>query len=259
MVGHTGYARYVALGDSQTEGLWDGDDAAGLRGFADRLAERLDALFPGLEYANVAVRGNQIRDVADVQLPAALAMDADLITLCIGMNDMTRPGRGFDRALAQLQDVHRSLAASGATVVTTTFPDLARILPIGRVLGARVLAINELIRAAAARHGFALVDLYAAPSMIQPDTWSPDRVHGSPRGHQRFAEAAAEALGLPGSSHAWAVADPTAAPPSLRSRTYSQVLWTQNMLMPWMWNHLQGRPVGGTRGPRRPALAQLVG
>ena len=127
MVGHTGYARYVALGDSQTEGLWDGDDAAGLRGFADRLAERLDALFPGLEYANVAVRGNQIRDVADVQLPAALAMDADLITLCIGMNDMTRPGRGFDRALAQLQDVHRTLAASGGTVVTTTFTDLSLI------------------------------------------------------------------------------------------------------------------------------------
>lgn len=26
------YTRYVALGDSQTEGLWDGDDDAGLRG-----------------------------------------------------------------------------------------------------------------------------------------------------------------------------------------------------------------------------------
>lgn len=40
------YARYVALGDSQTEGLWDGDDTSGLRGFADRLAEMLDALSP---------------------------------------------------------------------------------------------------------------------------------------------------------------------------------------------------------------------
>lgn len=259
MVGHPGYARYVALGDSQTEGLWDGDDTAGLRGFADRLAARLDELSPGLQYANLAVRGNQIRDVADVQLPAALAMEADLITLCIGMNDMTRPGTGFARALAQLQDVHHALAASGATVVTTTFPDLARILPIGRMLGTRVLAINDLIRAAATRHGFALVDLYSAPSMTQPDTWSPDRVHGSPRGHHLFAEAAAEALGLPGSSQAWAAADPAARPPSLRSRTYSQLLWTQNMLMPYLWNHLRGRPLGGTRGPRRPALAALVG
>ncbi|MBX7455223.1 SGNH/GDSL hydrolase family protein [Mycolicibacterium sp. 3033] len=258
MAAHTGYTRYVALGDSQTEGLWDGDDEAGLRGFADRLAERLDALRPGLHYANLAVRGNQVRDVADVQLPAALAMGADLITLCIGMNDMTRPGTGFERALSQLQEVHAALAASGATVVTTTFPDLARILPIGRVLGARVLAINEVVRTSAARHGFALVDLYGAPSMTQPDTWSPDRVHGSPRGHHLFAEAAAEALGLPGTSHAWATADPTARAPSLRSRTYSQLLWTQNMLMPYLWNHMRGRSADDTRGPRRPELAQLV-
>ncbi|MEW5809795.1 MAG: SGNH/GDSL hydrolase family protein [Actinomycetota bacterium] len=263
MVGHNRYTRYVALGDSQTEGLWDGDDSSGLRGFADRLAERLDALHPGLQYANLAVRGNQIRDVADVQLPAALTMRADLITLCIGMNDMTRPGPGFEHALTQLEVVHRTLAASGATVVTTTFPDLARILPIGRVLGHRVLAINDVIRAAARRYGFALVDLYSAPSMTQPDTWSPDRVHGSPRGHLLFAEAAAEALGLPGSSHEWATADPGAESPSLRSRTYSQFLWTQNMLMPWIMerlrSHLRGRPVGEARGPRRPALAHLVG
>jgi len=97
-----GYSRYVALGDSQTEGLWDGDDAAGLAGFADRLAVALDTCRPGLQYANLAVRGNQIRDVLDDQLPRALAMGADLITVCIGMNDVTRPVAGFDRALAQL-------------------------------------------------------------------------------------------------------------------------------------------------------------
>jgi lysophospholipase L1-like esterase len=248
------YARYVALGDSQTEGLWDGDDTSGLGGFADRLAERLDALSPGLQYANLAVRGNQIRDVLDAQLPYALAMGADLITVCIGMNDMTRPGRGFEQALGQLDELHSRLADSGATVVTTTFPDRARFVPIGRVRGRRVLAINEEIRSAAGRHGFALVDLYTAPSMTQPDTWSPDRVHGSPRGHALFAEAAAEALGLPGSSHAWATADPQARPPSLRSRTYSQLLWTQNMLMPWLWDHLRGRSVGDARAPRRPVL-----
>lgn len=249
-----GYSRYVALGDSQTEGLWDGDEHTGLVGFADRLAAMLDQLRPGLRYANLAIRGKQIRDVLDVQLPQALEMRADLITVCIGMNDMTRPALGFDRALEQLDAVYVRLAASGATVVTTTFPDLARILPIGRVLGKRVLTINDQIRAAATQYGFCLVDLYAAPSMTQPDTWSPDRVHCSPKGHMLFAAAAAEALELPGSSHDWALADPGAALPSLRSRMYSQVLWTQNMLMPWLWTHLRGRSVGDGRMPRRPAL-----
>ena len=74
------YTRYVAIGDSQTEGLWDGDDSVGILGFADRLAAMLDALHPGLRYANLAMRGRRIRDVLDDQLPVALAMRPDLIS-----------------------------------------------------------------------------------------------------------------------------------------------------------------------------------
>jgi lysophospholipase L1-like esterase len=223
-------------------------------GFADRLAATIDTHYPGLTYANLAVRGRRIRDVLDHQLPLALAMRPDLVTVCIGMNDVTRPGPYFDRALADLDDLHAQLARSGATVATTTFPDLARILPIGRLLVSRVLRINEAIRAAAERHGFSLVDLHSAPSMTEPDTWSADRVHGSTKGHALFAAAAAEALGLPGSSHDWAQASDGAVRPTFRSRAYSQVLWTQNMLMPWIWRHVRGRSSGDGRRARRPRL-----
>ena len=248
------YTRYVALGDSQTEGLWDGDDTHGIAGFADRLALRIDELWPGLHYANLAVRGRRIRDVLDHQLPAAQAMRPDLITSCIGMNDVTRPGRSFDRALNDLDVLHAQLAATGATVVVTTFPDIAKILPAGRLLGDRVQQINAVIRAGAIRHGLLLVDLYPVPSMTDPDIWSPDRVHGSPNGHRLFAEAAAEALGLPGSNHDWAAARPDVLVPGLRSRMYSQALWAQNMLMPWIWRHLRGRSAANGRGPKRPTL-----
>ncbi len=253
-----GYSRYVAIGDSQTEGLWDGDDSVGLRGFADRLAEIVDAHCPGLTYANLAVRGRCIRDLLDYQLPQALTMDPDLVTVCIGMNDVTRPGPHFDHALAELDDLHARLAGSGATVVTTTFPDLAQILPIGRILGARLLRINDAIRAAADRHGFRLVDLYDAPSITHPDTWSADRVHGSPKGHALFAAAAAEALDLPGSNHDWAEVDGGPVRQSLWSKAYSQALWTQNMLMPWLWLHVRGRSAGDGRSPRRPRLESVA-
>jgi lysophospholipase L1-like esterase len=254
-----GYSRYVALGDSQTEGLWDGDDTTGVYGFADRLAVMLDELNPGVAYANLAVRSKRIRDVIDEQLPAALEMAPDLITSCIGMNDVTRPGRSFDGALADLDYLHDRLAESGATVVTTTFPDLARILPVGRFIAGRVVEINEVIRAAATRHSFRLVDLYGAPSMTDPDTWSTDRVHGSPRGHALFAAAAAEALGLPGSNHDWARARPDVMVPGFRSRFVSQALWAQNLLMPWMWRHFRGLSGGTGRGPKRPVLEGLQG
>jgi lysophospholipase L1-like esterase len=253
------FTRYVAIGDSQTEGLWDGDDSAGILGFADRLAAMLDELHPGLQYANLAIRGRRIRDVLDDQLPRALAMRPDLITVCVGMNDITRPGMLFDRAIDDLDLLHQRLAESGATVVTTTFPDIARIVPIGRILSSRMLRTNEAIVTAADRYGFKLVDLYSAASMTQPDTWSDDRVHGSPKGHMLFAAAAAEALDLPGSSHDWALAGPAAAGSSIRERAYSQLLWTKNMLAPWLWHHAQGKSSGDGRMPKRPALASVAG
>jgi lysophospholipase L1-like esterase len=254
----SGYSRYVAIGDSQTEGLWDGDDSAGLRGFADRLAELVDVHYPGLTYANLAVRGRRIRDLLDDQLPLALAMQPDLVTVCIGMNDVTRPGPYFDQALTELEDLYAQLALSGATVVTTTFPDLTQIIPIGRLLGARVMRINAEIRRAADWYDFRLVDLYNAPSMTNPDTWSADRVHGSPKGHELFAAAAAEALNLPGSNHDWAELGGGPTRQTIRSQAYSQVLWTQNMLMPWLWRHVRGRSAGDGRGPRRPRLEAVA-
>jgi lysophospholipase L1-like esterase len=176
------YSRYVAIGDSQTEGLWDGDDSAGLVGFADRLAAMIDAHYPGLQYANLAVRGRRVGDVLNDQLAQALSMRPDLITICIGMNDVTRPGPSFDRALADLDRIYAQLAESGATIATTTFPDITQILPVGRLLAGRVTQINAAITGAADRYGFRLVDLFSAASMKEPDTWSSDRVHGSPKG-----------------------------------------------------------------------------
>ena len=73
-----------------------------------------------------------------------------------------------------------------------------------------------------------------------------------------FAAAAAEALNLPSSNHDWAQAGSVAGP-SLRSRGYSQLLWTKNMLTPWLWHHARGKSSGDGRQPKRPKLESLVG
>jgi lysophospholipase L1-like esterase len=252
-----GYSRNVAIGDSQTEGLWDGDDSVGLHGFADRLAQIVDTHYPGLTYANLAVRGRRIGDLLDEQLPKRWRW----IPTWYGVHRDERRDAArtyFDKALAELEDLHAQLSLSGATVVTNTFPDLAQIVPIGRMLGARVSRINDEIRRAADWYDFRLVDLYDAPSMTHPDTWSADRVHGSAKGHALFAAAAAEALDLPGSNHDWAELGGGPVRHSLRSQAYSQALWTQNMLMPWLWRHVRGRSAGDGRGPRRPRLESVA-
>jgi lysophospholipase L1-like esterase len=54
----------VALGDSAVEGLWDPGPDGAYVGWADRLAGHLDAIHPGLLYANLAVRGLAASGVA---------------------------------------------------------------------------------------------------------------------------------------------------------------------------------------------------
>ena len=48
---HASYQRYVALGDSSTEGIDDPDGAGGYRGWSQRLAERI----PDLATARVTI------------------------------------------------------------------------------------------------------------------------------------------------------------------------------------------------------------
>lgn len=66
------FSRYVAIGDSSTEGLEDPDGAGGYRGWANRLAERAAQDRGGLLYANLGVRGKRSRDIREEQLGAAL-------------------------------------------------------------------------------------------------------------------------------------------------------------------------------------------
>lgn len=119
------FRRYVALGDSQTEGLGDGDETGGYRGWADRLAEHLARAEPDLLYANLAVRGKLAGQIRAGQLEAALALKPDLATVMAGMNDLVRPG--FDPAAAanELEAMFAALSGAGAQVLTFTFPDLA--------------------------------------------------------------------------------------------------------------------------------------
>jgi len=254
------YTRYVAIGDSQTEGLWDGDDDAGLIGFADRFAAMIDSVHPGLQYANLAIRGTLVADVLRTQVPQALAMQPDLITVCAGMNDVIQPGRKFGRALADLETLYAALAESGIPrlqVVTTTFPNVAQLIPLGRIVSPRVARINNTIRAAADRYGFALVDLYTAASISDPEMWTIDRFHASTRGHVLFAAAAAEAINLAGSNHDWAEPSSNPPRPSFAGRAYEQLRWMQDLFMPWFWRRLRGYSSAHGRAPKRPQLQYL--
>jgi hypothetical protein len=61
---------FVALGDSFTEGVGDRDERLpnGVRGWADRVAEKLAKARPGWRYANLAIRSKRLRHIINEQL-----------------------------------------------------------------------------------------------------------------------------------------------------------------------------------------------
>ncbi|MEU1011782.1 SGNH/GDSL hydrolase family protein [Streptomyces sp. NPDC005890] len=246
------YLRYVALGDSQTEGLGDGDDVHGLRGWADRLAEQLVRHSPGLRYANLAVRGRRAGQVRTEQLAPALALRPDLATVVAGVNDVLRPGFDLDEVAGHLEAMFAALTAQGATVATLTFPDVGRITPLARPIGPRVRALNERIREAAGRHGVVVAETAGHPVVTDPRLWSADRLHASPLGHARIAAAVAHALGLPDSDDSWT--RPLPAGPSARGTVAAELRWAGSFLGPWLLRRLRGHSSGDGRGPKRPTL-----
>lgn len=254
------FERYVALGDSTTEGLDDPDGAGGYRGWANRLAERLAAHQGSIAYANLGVRGRCAREIHAEQLPAALALAPDLATVVAGMNDLLR--RDFDAVAtaAELGAMQRALVARGCVVLSFTIPDIAhRLAVIGgaRILSRRTRALDEEIRKVSAASGALLLDLAAHPVAADPRLWSADRLHANAEGHRRIALGLAHALGLPGSDLRWLEPLPPAPPRGWRARLVEDWTWGRAYLVPWLLRRARGGAGVTPRGPKQPTLVRL--
>lgn len=248
------FRRYVAIGDSTTEGLDDPDGRGGYRGWADRLAQRLADAAGEIEYANLAVRGLLTRQIRERQLGPALALRPDVSTVVAGMNDLIRPDFDLRGLEADLLTMHRALGAQGAVVLTFTLPDLRQVMPLSVLFDARRRAYNDLVRAVCASTGARLVDVDRFPVGADPRLWSEDRLHANTEGHTRIAAGLAQALGLPGADDAWARPLPPLGPPTLRARVSAELRWTGRYLAPWVARHVRGKSSGDGLGPKRPAL-----
>jgi lysophospholipase L1-like esterase len=233
------FERYVALGDSSTEGLDDPDGLGGYRGWSRRLAERIAAAQGGLLYANLAVRGRTTVEIRDQQLAPALALQPDLATVFSGTNDLVGPKFDAHRLGREMEDMQRALIGQGATVITFTLPDLAPVMPIARLVSPRIRLLNESIRSVSARTGAVLVDFAVHPASSDSRLWSADRIHANSTGHTWVAEALAQALGLPGSDGVWKELLP--APPHRTpvERLAGELEWMGRHALPWTWRRIR--------------------
>ena len=251
------FSRYVALGDSSTEGIDDPDEVGGYRGWSQRLAERIAAQQGGLLYANFAVRGLTTAQVRTRQLDAALALQPDLATVFCGTNDVTAPRFDADNVAADIAHMQRTLVAGGATVLSFTLPDLTPLMPLARLIAPRIAALNRALAEASRATGSILVDFAAYPVATDARLWSEDRIHANSAGHARIAAALAHALRLPGSDASWNEPFATALNPTALQRCAAEARWIQRHLLPWIFQGLAGRSSADGRGPKRPILSPV--
>ena len=249
------FSRYVALGDSFTEGVGDPDPDRpnGLRGWADRVAEVLaaTAASAGVEfgYANLAVRGRKLAAVLDQQVPPALALEPDLVTLYAGANDIMRPRVDLD-VLAERYDAGlAALAGTGARLVVFTAFDPGGSA-IYRALRGRFALYNEAVRWSADRYGAGVVDFWRMREYRDWRYWDDDRLHLSPVGHQRMSVAVLDALGV--AHDAVPLPLPELRVLSRRQQLHADLAWTRGFLVPWLHRRLTGRSSGDLITPKYP-------
>lgn len=249
--------RYVALGDSFTEGIGDPDPTApgGFRGWADRVAEEFAQRVPDFAYANLAIRGRLLGQIDDEQVGQALELRPDLVSLCAGGNDVLRGGNP-DRLADRLDSMVQRLVADGATVVLFTGPDIGDT-PVMSALRGRVAIFNENVHAVALRHDAVVADLWALRELHRKDMWAPDRLHFSPLGHHRIAGMVLDALGV---EHDLGPALPSVPPvmPWRRARA-EDLEWAREFLGPWVMRRLRHRSSGDGIVAKRPLPAPVFG
>ncbi len=261
------WSKYVALGDSFTEGLNDPIPGQAnfaelepkehkFLGWADRLALKLDRIEPGLLYANLAVRGRLLSDVIDTQLPQALAMQPDLISIAAGVNDALRPRWDPDQ-LAHLyeQGVKRAKDA-GIEVLLVGFGDPTLRGSMMASIASRFARLNADVCALAQRYETKLLNFWPATVYSHDYFWSDDRLHLNSVGHEAASEGALHALGLRDDS--W-LHPPFELPPEqpVTDRLVESTRWFTTQAIPWVMRRAKGESSGDGVTPKRPHLAPV--
>ncbi|MBV2155868.1 SGNH/GDSL hydrolase family protein [Kitasatospora sp. SUK 42] len=182
--------RFVALGDSLTEGIGD-QVGEGWRGWAAVLAHSLAPGGREVEFTNLAYSGALTTELTTRQLPRALARRPQLAAVVVGGNDTLRAGFDIRRTTLELDATLGELSGHGATLLTACLPDPGSLLrlpaPLGRPLARRMRAVNTVVHALTARHRAVHLHIAELPWYEERRLLSVDRLHPSAEGHHLIA------------------------------------------------------------------------
>lgn len=243
--------RYVAIGDSFTEGVGDEQPDGSVRGWADLVAQGLaDATGELVQYANLAIRGRLLARILAEQLEPAIDLGPTLISLNGGGNDMLRPGTDMPWIIGETERALRRIQAAGIEPLLLAGGNPTGGLPSGGRVARKGDELTRAATALASRLGVRMTDNWNDTELAKSQYWSLDRLHLAPVGHHRVAANVLRTLGYERPAD-WVIdAAPIAAP-----RAREQLAYTRQHVLPWIGRRLTGRSSGDGRSAK---YAQFV-
>ena len=254
------YTRFIALGDSFTEGMQDELINGEYRGWADRVAQALATQTHGFTYLNLAVRGKLVGQVIEDQIPVALQWiegTQTLVSFHAGANDLLRPSYDPNTVLPKYQEAVRQLSATGCQLML--FTAIERVGKSGKMQDLwqqRFSAFNKVVRDMGAEVGAIVLEATADPEIGSRRFLDKDRLHLNPAGHHRVAQGVLQSIGGPFDPN-WRSDLPPLPRRSLVAKIYDDLRWFITFLIPWMSRRIRGVSSGDGRSPKHSAPVQM--
>ncbi|HEX8456286.1 MAG TPA: SGNH/GDSL hydrolase family protein [Pyrinomonadaceae bacterium] len=181
---------YVAFGDSTGVGI-----GARGGGYVARVFERIRRVREGSSVRNFCVSGAETADVLRGQLTRLDGTRPTLITLGIGINDISHGVAPEVFARNYEEIVTRLRGKTDAPIVATNIPDIShapRVPPfLHEQVRQRIQLFNTHIAEIAVRHNVALVNAYDMSREVipnHPEFFSADGFHPSDEGYEYWAK-----------------------------------------------------------------------
>ena len=238
--------RFVAIGDSFTEGVGDERPDGSVRGWADLAAQGwADSRGESIQYANLAIRGKLIWPIVAQQLEPALALKPTHLSFNGGGNDMLRPRTSIGHIADAFSQVLRRCDEEGVTLILLSGANPSAQLPMSRLIQRRGdLMSDAVVQRIAERPDVVRALNWPDAELSDPSFWSQDRLHMNSRGHHRVAARVLDALGERVPDGWWTMPE---LPDVVR---LAQREYVREHLGPWVRRRITGTSSGDGRQPK---------